>query len=116
MHRFVRRSTIVAVALATTLGAGAALADTSGISPESLKSALSSTRTANRSFANAVKSTTFGNAERFGRYEVANVNQSEFADLKSSGPVGARVGILAPEHNGDIQFAQSGVAKLNATA
>lgn len=109
MNRFVGRSTIVAVALATTLGAGAALADTSGISPESLKSALTSTRTANSSFANAVKLSTFGNAERFARYQVATQDQSEFAALKSSVPAGARVGILAPEHNGDVQFAQAGI-------
>jgi hypothetical protein len=105
VNRIVRRSTIVAVALATTLGAGAALADTSGISPESLKSALSSTRTANSSFANAVKSSTFGNAERFARYDLTNEDQSEFAALKAPGPAGGRVGILGPEHNGDIQFA-----------
>lgn len=109
MHRFVGRSSIVAVALATTLGAGAALADTTGISPESIKSALSSTRTADSSFANAIKSSTFSYGERYARYEVASGDQGEFAALKSSGPTGAKVGILAPEHNGDIQFANPGV-------
>lgn len=106
MHRFVGRSTIVAVALATTLGAGAALADTSGISPEALKSALGSTHTANPSFANALQTSTLGNRERFARYDLATADQSEFAALKATGPAGVRVGILAPEHNGDIQFAQ----------
>jgi len=105
----VGRSTIVAVALATTLGAGAALADTTGISPEAIKSALSSTHTANPSFANAVKSSASSDALRFARYDAANTDQSEFAALKAAAPTGANVGILAPEHNGDIQFAQPGI-------
>jgi len=106
MHRFVGRSTIVAVALATTLGASAALADTTGITSEAIKSALSSTRTVNPSFANAATSTF--NAERFARYEAASGDQSLFGARQSSAPASARVGILAPEHNGDIQFAQAG--------
>jgi len=105
MNRFVGRSTIVAVALATTLGAGAALADTTGISPESIKSALTSTRTANSSFANVLKSSSVGNAKRYARLDVTNGDQGEFAALKTSGTIGN----LAPEHNGDIQFANPGI-------
>ena len=108
MNRIVRRSTIIAVALATTLGAGAALADTAGISPEALKSALTSTRNADSTLASVAESSALGNRERFARYDLTNEDQSEFAALNAPVPTGGRVGILAPEHNGDIQFALPG--------
>lgn len=92
MNRFVRRSTIVAVALATTLSAGVALAANTGFSSELLKAGLTSTSGDHTSFASALKMSSFSNPERFSRTSPAASQSSEFAALKSSSLGAAGVG------------------------
>jgi len=82
MNRFVRRSTIVVVALATTLGAGAALAANTGVSPELLKSALTSSHSTKTALVTAARYTSLSNAARLAGY--SSSDQGAFTALKSA--------------------------------
>jgi hypothetical protein len=84
MNRFVRRSAIVAVALATTLSAGAALAANTGLSADLLKSGLTSSGTVNSTLAGALKSSSFDSTTRFASIKLASPDQGDVAVMKSS--------------------------------
>src|SRR5262245_34692414 len=104
MNRFVRRSTIVAVALATTLSAGVALASNTGISPELLKSGLTSSSTATAALTRALNSSSsFTDATRFGDFH-RQADQREFASFKTSAFDSGKSGVVVPARDGSIQF------------